>query len=389
MKICIDSHEGEFSGEIAKYCMDEDYIWFYDEISGGLYRLDKTIYIVDVLLTPMDIHQKEIFPVRQIVKWENKIYIIPNNISHKWLVYNIEGKRLESVQVSSQSYEIGNAVGMGEWIYLIPEKTNHMIAIVDAETLKIKMIITNWYKNNIKKLECWGHSVFEDMILLPIIDTGEIYQIQGEQISALRLYIKQSIYSISLSKDGIWILPGEGKSIFFINKNSEFIDSFEIQKIEDENAAERFARIIAVDKYAFLLPKQGGQILVLDTSNKSWTVLGNKEEAPFRSLYQKTRNLPYWGCYYNEGSLYMLPLQYRFAEINVENQSINYKVLRCADTLLEQQYISWVQWFHEKTKINMYVEWEKNSLKNFLEITLKHNLTCSTSSIGKNIWMME
>lgn len=85
----------------------------------------------------------------------------------------------------------------------------------------------------------------------------------------------------------------------------------------------------------------------------------------------------------------MLPLQYRFAEINVENQSINYKVLRCADTLLEQQYISWVQWFHEKTKINMYVEWEKNSLKNFLEITLKHNLTCSTSSIGKNIWMME
>ena len=138
MKICIDSHEGEFSGEIAKYCMDEDYIWFYDEISGGLYRLDKTIYIVDVLLTTMDIHQKEIFPVRQIVKWENKIYIIPNNISHKWLVYNIEGKRLESVQVSSQSYEIGNAVGMGEWIYLIPAKTNHMIAMVDAETLKMR-----------------------------------------------------------------------------------------------------------------------------------------------------------------------------------------------------------------------------------------------------------
>ena len=69
MSVRIDDYENEFLGEISKFCIDGEHIWFYDEVSGGLYRLDKKSYVVELILTPMDIHQKKIFPLRQIIKW--------------------------------------------------------------------------------------------------------------------------------------------------------------------------------------------------------------------------------------------------------------------------------------------------------------------------------
>ncbi len=301
MNVKIDENNNEFLGETSKYCIEGNYIWFYDEISGALYRLDRESYIVKVILTPMEIHQKKILSVRQILKRKNKIYIIPNNISFEWLIYDIVDKSLERIILSSKSYVIGNAVSIGDWIYLIPEKTNHVLVIVEAEKLNIKTIIADWYKNNVEELACWGNTVFENKILFPIIGTKEIFQIQGEQIIELSFHIKKPIYSISLCANGIWILPSEGNEIFRADENGELIDSFEIQINGYGDTAEQFARIITVEGYVYLFPKQGGQIWVWNINSKEWIVIGEEDESLYRSLYQKTRSVPYWGyyCLYN------------------------------------------------------------------------------------------
>ncbi len=388
MRMGTDDYKNEFIGEIVKYCVDGEYIWFYDEISGGLYQLNTKSCIVEVVLTPMEIHQEKIFPVTQILKWKNKVYLIPNNISYDWLVYDIVDKHLSSVLLSSQSYEVDIAENIGKWIYLIPEKTNHVLAIVDAETLNVKMITTDWYRDDNRELECWGYSLFEDIILFPIIGTREIFRIQGEQIIKLSLQIKQLIYSISLNKDGIWILPSEGDAIFFVDENGEFIDSVDIWTNGYKEAAERFARIIAIDRYVYLFPKQGGEILVLETNKKKWTALGDKNAHFYRPLFQKTESVStYWGYNYNEGRLYTLPLIYRYAEI-IENKSLNYKVLRYAATLMAQQYMSWVYWLNGRKKI-YFAERGKESLKSFCKIALEHKITDSKKDIGKNIWMAD
>lgn len=386
MKVGIDDYRNEFIGEILKFCVDGNYLLFYDEISGGLYRVDKNTYIVEVIITPMELHQKEVFPVSQILKWKNEIYLIPNNISHEWLIYDIKGRKLRSVELLSQAYEIDRAVNVGKWIYLIPEKTNHILAIVEVETLNIKMITTNWYKNNSSELECWGYSSLEDIIIFPIIGAREIFLIQGEEIIELSLHIKQTIYSISLSTNGIWVLPNEGNDILFVDKKGKLIDSVEILINNHENGAEQFARIIAVEGYVYLFPKQGGQILVLEIDGKKWTAIGETEACPFRPLFRKTRGAStYWGCYDDEEKLYTLPLTYRFAEINIKNELINYKVLRYATSLLEKQYMSWVYWLNEKTNF-YFAEKGKNSLKNYFKIALGFGIITSKEYIGENIW---
>ncbi len=389
MSVRIDDYENEFLGEISKFCIDGEHIWFYDEVSGGLYRLDKKSYVVELILTPMDIHQKKIFPLRQIIKWKNEIYLIPDNISYEWLIYNIVDKRLRRVFLTSQSYVIGNVLNIGKWIYLIPEKTNHILAIIEADTLNINIIISNWYKNDVAELACWGNSVFEDTILFPIINTREIYQIQKKQIVELSLHINQPIYSVSLAKNGIWILPSKGNTIFFVDKKGELIDSIEIRINNGYvETADRFVRIIASKRYVYLFPRQGGQILILDSFSKEWITVGEKNEPLYRPLYQKTKNFPYWGCCFNEGKLCTLPLQYRFAEINIESKSIDYKILRCITTFMRSQYISWVHWINEKAQTYMYVEWERDSLKNFLETQSKNSIVRNVKLIGKNIWMI-
>lgn len=382
-----DYYGNEFIGEIEKYSIDEDYIWFYDEISGGLYRLNKNDYIVEIILTPMELHYKKIFPVRQIIKWRNEIYLVPNDTSHEWLIYDITEKRLRSVLLSLRSYAIGNAVNIGKWIYLIPEKTNHILGIIETGTLSVKTVITNWYTNNGVELECWGNSIFRDMIAFPVIGTGEVFQIKGDQITKLQLHIKQPVYSVSLNENGMWILPSNGNTIFFADRNGEVIDSVEIWSNGYKNTVERFVRIISIDKYVYLFPKQGGQILVLETNNKKWTVIGKPDEPLYRSLYLKSRTMPYWGCYYNEGKLYTLPCSYHFAEIDTKNRSINYKYLQCKTLFMEQQYISWVHWMNKKSGLNHYMEWNKCLLKDLLKMKLEYNNFDIVNSIGKNIWM--
>ena len=391
MKEEIDDYSGEFIGEIKQYCIDGNTIWFYDELSGGLYQLDKKSYIVEIVLEPMEIHQKEIFPVRQILKWENEIYLIPKNISHEWLIYNIVDKQLRSLSVSSQSFEIDKAVIIGKWIYLIPEKTSHMMAIMETGTLNVKTIATNWYKNDIREYEywCWGHSLFEDIIVFPIIGTREIFQIQGGQMIKLPLHIKKPIYSISLTKKGIWILPSEGNDILFADRNGEFIESVRIYTNKYKNVAEQFGRIIAIDRYVYLFPRRGGQILALETNSKEWISIGNEEESCYYSLYHKTTIASsYWGYYCNGGKLYTLPLRYRYAEIDIESKSVNYKNLRYATTRMKQQYMLWVHWFHARAKI-YFMELEKESLRNFckIAIALENSIAYSKESIGKKIWV--
>lgn len=387
MNTGIDDYRNEFFGEIVSYILDKDYIWFYDEISGGLFRLDKKHYIVEVVLSPMEIHQRKAFPVRQILKWENEIYLISNSSSHEWLIYNIESKKLRSVLLPLQSYKIGNAVSIGNWIYLIPEKTDHVLAIIEAGTLSVKTIITDWYKDDISQLECWGYSVFNDIICFPIIGMRKIFLVQGEQIVELSLYIKQSVYSVSLSEHRIWVLPSEGDEIFCVDKNGEQIDSVKIQTNCDNNTAKQFVRIIAIDSYVYLFPRQGGQIFALEKKSKEWTVIGKKEESLYRSLYQKTRDIPYWCCYDDEGKLYTLPLQYRFAEINVENKTIKYIILKYGITFDKHQYTLWVNWLNKKTKSN-FVEWEMSSLENLLKDSLENNVICNKNIFGKDIWMV-
>lgn len=384
----IDYYKTEFFGETSKYCIDGDYIWFYDAISGGVYRLDKNLYIVEAVLTPMEIHQKSIFPVRQILKRENEVYIIPNNISHDWLIYDITNKRLRRVSLSSQSYVIGNAVNIGEWIYLIPEKTSHIFAIVETATLKVKRIILNWYKNDCKEFDCWGCSISDDMIYFPIIGEKKIFRIEKEKFVEIPLDIDQSIYSISINENGIWILPSEGRTIFLMDRNGQFIDSVEIQSDYNMAVAKQFSRIIATDMYVYLFPKQGGSIWFLEITNKKWAVVGEKEEPLYRSSYQRERNIPYWGYYCNEKKLYMLPLQYRFAKINTEDKSIEYKVLQCPDTFTNREYMSWIYWFNKKARTNMHLEWERDSLRDFLRNRSEETIVDDIGMVGKSIWRM-
>lgn len=377
--------DNEFIGEISKYCIEGDYIWFYDEISGGLYRLDKKNYVVEVLLTPMEIHEKGIFPMLQIAKWRNEIYLIPNNLSHEWLIYNVATKQLRSVLLCSQSYKVGNVIGIREKIYLIPEKTDQIVAIMNAETLDIEIITDNWYKNVAGQQKCWGYSVLEDVVSFPIIGSREIFQIKGKQIKNISLNIEYPVASISLSKNGVWVLPIKGNHVFFTDRNGMLIESVEIRTRQRSETADIFGRIVTIGTYVCLLPKRGGQMWILRENDKEWIVIGERDKSLYRPLYQKTRSIPYWGCYYNEGKLYTLPLQYRLAEIDIENKSINYIVLQCETTLMKQKYMTWIHWLNNQEG-NLYMEWRRTLLKEFLDLMPHCCGTHSNRSVGNNIW---
>ena len=80
-------------------------------------------------------------------------------------------------------------------------------------------------------------------------------------------------------------------------------------------------------------------------------------------------------------------MQYRFAEINVENKTIKYIILKYGITFDKHQYTLWVNWLNKKTKSN-FVEWEMSSLENLLKDSLENNVICNKNIFGKDIWMV-
>lgn len=345
----VELQENEFWGEIDRFCEDREKIYFYDEMTCGLFYMDKNTYEIGLLMSPDEFTLCGDFPVLQLIKSNDNLYIIPMNMKFGWRIFNLTSRHMDIIFPFKKDEIIGNdVVKIKNIIYIIPGHTNQVFAKFDILTGMAKVISDNWFDGD-KTKACWGCSEYLNEIVFPIIGTNEIVRFKDEKIEKIKLPINERITSVCIDSDGLWILPELGNYIYIDNGESE------ISKIiitRQGIFVSDFIRIVSERNYLILFPKADGNILIYKKKEKKWVCIekskGNRFRALFRQLEIKT--IPFWGYSFCSKKILFMPRRYRLAEMNLDTWEMEFKTMICGKGFTGEKYKEWVKHNHLRNR---------------------------------------
>ena len=333
--------ENEFFGEIARFCEDEKKIYFFDEITCGLFYMDKDTYNVGLLMSPDKFVSSGDFSVLRLIKFEDNIYIIPRNLKFGWRIFNLKSRSLDVRFPFDRDETIGNVMKIGSSLYIIPEQTNQAFAKFDIVTGMAKVLSNHWY-DIVEPKECWGCSAYSDEIIFPIIGTNEIICFKDENIDRVRPALDEGIASVCLDNDGLWVLPELGDFIYNDDRKSG------VSKIpigSEGTTAGDYFRIISVGEYIILLPKTDDNVLLYKKKENRWICVEGSRGNRFRVLFRNipNKNVPFWGYSFYAKKLRFMPQRYRLAEMDLETGKMNFRKMNCGEGFTGEQYKKWAK----------------------------------------------
>lgn len=361
--------EKEFLGKIAAYYIEDNYIWGYDEISLGLYKISLNTNDVELVLSPMQIHKDKILQIAAIIKREADLILVPQSANDRWIIYRTVDKSVEYVYpilTENQIYEVKQE---GNIIYLIPCSTYDPIIIMSLKDMKLIKQIDNWYglkNSSTEKRSCWPSTFDGSNVFLPINKSRYICKINSEEEEMIEIDIPYPISSISVNSNDIWILPVKGNLIYRSDYRGNLLDCIELTR-EHEITADQFMRIVATEMYVFLLPVEGDSIYIYKKSEKC-VVKTNSAMKPLRVRYLMRLGSSYWGYHANDRFLYLLSVRYRYAVIDLATLEIQERKLLHEQSFNTEEYWKWYIWSKRNLDNLLFYDQGCSSLEEFIQL---------------------
>lgn len=388
MKI-ICEREG-ILGKIEAYYAEGNHVWIYDGISRGLYVLDLNTKKVEMLLNPMQIHKDKRSRVRGIIKTKNRIVLVPQTISEYWIIYEIVTRDVKYIHFFDFPYQVGYVGQKNDTAYLVPLNTTEPIFMISLENLKCIKKIERWYPLKHKKdeiYECFAPSVGEEYIFIPIVHTNHIYKIGKKQGKLILVDTPVSIHSASIDKDSIWILPEKGGCIYQVNQSGNIIKDIDLFK-EYELDASQFTQIVSAGIGVFLLPYED-QCIYVYKKVENYIAKIDLNTISCWEKYMTEIPCAYWGNYYENGVLHMLPMRYEYLNIDVSALETCEDELMCGETFTKKDYKDWCFWVKKNCEKLIFFEQTVESIQTFIScVSMEPEDICKDceSRVGEKIW---
>lgn len=362
-----------FNGRFSISYKDEKMIYTYDEITHGLFRFEIDSKEVALVLSPIYIHRHTSKKIRGISKIGNEIILIPLFLNEKWIFYDLIKKTIRYYSPIKDKIKLIDAVTIGKKLFLIPENICDPALLVLLDNPDKIKFLNSWYLHNNEKVKknvsIWGASSYVDTVVFPIVNTNYIYYVNDRGMNLLKIDNLNSIHSVSMSENGIWVLPMSGKCIYLVDFKGEILEKVDLSEIKSEVTANGFNRIIIVEEILFLLPIHGNVIY-------SYHIL----ERQFRQIEMRGNILwgeffvpgiaPYWDYILEDKKLHLLPLSYPYQWIDLDSLKSCSRSLSYGNNINTSEYWKMVGYVQGKNKFNE----TRNGLEEFIQtILFSHN----------------
>lgn len=384
-----DVYANEFFGRIVRFYVENDTIWAYDELSMGLYEINLNTRRAELLLTHLQIHKDKCRIICGLIKKENEIVLVPKTVDDNWVVYKIKEKEVSYIHPVLLKMQISELHQYENMAYMIPEKINDPICVISLDNMECVKQIKHWYDiddEDITSYSCWGTSVNENGIYVPVVEKKYISKIRYDKTEFILADIPESIHAISVSKDGIWILPMLGNYIYQIDQTGNLINCIEVNGNE-ENSVKQFARIISIEDYIFLVPFYKKDIYVYRKIKKDFLKISSKTKLHNCAISMKI-NSDYWGFYINNKTLSLLPLRYRWTMIDLQTLEITDTQIVCKDNYVNEDLKLYL-WKNKTSKYLMFNDNGDNALDEYIQLVdkISNIKKCDyMTNVGNQIW---
>lgn len=384
-----DDYVNEFFGRIVRFYAESNTIWAYDELSMGLYEINLNTGRAELLLTHLQIHKDKCLIICGLIKKENEIILVPKTIDDNWIVYKIKEKEVSYIHPISSKKQILEFCQYDNMAYMIPEKVNDPIYVISLDNMKYVKQINNWYciddRDN-TAYSCWGACVNEDGIYFPVVGKRYICYLKYEKTEFIMADIPETIHTIGVSKDGIWVLPMLGSHIYQIARTGKVINCVEVLK-DEENSVKQFARIISTENYVFLIPFLKNSIYVYRKIKKDFIKISSRTKLPNAGITMKIDS-NYWGYYINNEMLSLLPLRYRWSMINLQTLEILEKQIVNKGEYIKE-YLKSHLWKNKTNEYLIFNDNGDNALNDYIQlIDYISNVKKDDymTSVGNRVW---
>lgn len=379
----------EFIGRFIVSYKDDEIIYAFDEITHGLYKFSFDLKEISMILTPESI-QCSSEKIVGISKREDELILIPYYINSKWIFFDRKNEKIRYDSLFEDSICISTAVTIGIYLFLIPANTLNPIIIISLDEMKIINIYEKWYEQTGNKIDIeppiwsWGSSLYDDIIVFPLINSNHIGYINKEDVKIITLDIPNPINSVSVFKNKIWILPVAGEYIYISDLRGNIIDRIKLHRTEFEILANDFLRIVSTGENIFLFPIYKGSIYVYKSKEDRIIQLKEKENYLRGRLFEYNLT-PYWEYVIEGEFLHLLPCDYRYKTINITSLEINEYSFSYGKDIDHNKYWKIIGGIRGECIL----ERKENDLEDFLQYIYYFHENCSEKNdkkISGKIW---
>lgn len=374
----------EFIGRFSVSYKEGDFIYAYDIITHGLYKFTLSLRKADLIITPESIHQYTKDMIMGISKTGDEIILIPQFADEKWIFYNEQEKKIRYEKVLDSKVCITAVITLGSNLFLIPFNSNEPIIIVSLNFIKTIKIFENWNKNNEKKKSyIWSATSYDDLVFFPIVGSEKIVSVNCNEINIIVSDISDSICSISIYKEKIWILPTSGDNIYSIHFNGEVVDRIKLSSEKLKISAEEFCRIVVVEDSIFLFPFYDKKIYVYQLKRKELVSIASERNFFEGSLLARV-NIPYWDFVIEKGILHLMPCEYRYMTINIDSLESREYALQYGNGINCNKYLIMIR----NNKIDSFNEKRNCDIRDFFQYLFylrENSINEKNENIGRKI----
>ncbi|MCR5249111.1 MAG: hypothetical protein K6E50_00740 [Lachnospiraceae bacterium] len=356
--------------KIRTACGINGEIWVYDIFSRGIYILnyDKTISVTPVFRVPRNENNSEI---RGIFFDGNKVVFVPEYLNDYWFFMDRSNCEVTPKRITDLAIRISEVVRFRDKIYLLPIKQNEPIIVLSENGYEIEKEIEGWSEKAAegKFMYTWGVCCNGDRFCYPMVMTGSILVCSEVFFGTIQTNIREGIYSIALEGDKIWILPKEGKSIFYYLMEKKEAGCVRVFGDNESKTCSRYSRIMITEDYIILLPLYPNDIIVLNknTSEQKRIPTGIIRH----SFFDADGGSIVWWYHKNisRTKILLLPFQGYFTILDIEEGVLSNIEISDEDTGYKRK-----KWLEQSIKENgmLFEEKDDASFKEFLQYCLKY-----------------
>lgn len=371
--------------------VEDKLIWTGDCVINGLYTIDKLTFQVKNVLDSSQIFKFNKFNIISIFQWNDNVILVPSELNKKWVVYNKKTKKIEYKDVVKLDGETTGIYIIGKFGFLIPGSTREPIIIIDLDTLICFRKLEDWnkdiIKNHKKVFETRTGVIVNTSLFFQLYDTKYIIMANQNTANIYSVNIPYGICSIDYSNDRFWILPTGGSCIYATDKNGNVVEKVNLIWNKQWLLAADFIRIIALERYIFLMPISDENIYIYDKEDKQIIIINIAEDA-LKSMFPIKDSGSYWGYYVERNKLYFLPLKNKFLEIDLNTLKWTKKDIYLPSLISGRGLIYWFIWNHWYSQNIVKDESNKDLLRLYCEMIRSKDAVCKLydKKNGKNIW---
>lgn len=376
----------EFVGRLVVSYKIGETIYAYDEITHGLYKFSIYERKVDMVISPQNICCSSFNKIMGISRSKDELILVPLFLNTKWIFYNLKEKKIRYSFPIKSKICISGTITIGRNLFLIPSDIYNPIIVFSLDDMKVIKTYEKWNTINGKEggIYIWGASAYDDSVVFPIINSKIIYCINLSDVKMIKLNIPDPIFSLSVYKNKIWVLPVSGKSMYVLDFKGKILEEVDLSQIGLKISANRFNRIVVLDGIVCLFPNYGGNIFVYQCHKKQFVQINVGKIYTYGRLFMEELT-PYWDFIIEDKILHILPRDCRYKKINIfslENEEV------CLYYGKNINYAKYWEMLRREQKNYIYDK-RKSDLDDFLQYIMYSYESCLLKKgevIGKKVW---